>query len=126
MAMDIARTKEATVNDMKSLQKQGASARPHDTNIDAVKQNSKPKCGKCGKFPAQGTRCRKCNQWNHWEQVCRNKQTQDWRAKPSPRKQPEGWIPQKKTRCMLLERQSLTLMSCVLRQFTLTLPILIC
>ena len=77
------------------------------------------------KCPAQGTRCRKCNQWNHWEQVCRNKQTQtqDWRAKPSPRKQPEGWIPQKKqvkTRCMLLETQILTLMSCVLRQFTLT------
>ena len=101
-AMDIARTKEATVNDMKSLEQQGASARPHDTNIDAVKQNSNHKCGKCGlshgkKCPAHGTRCRKCNQWNHWEQVCRNKQIQDWRAKPSPRKQPEGWIPQKKT-----------------------------
>ncbi|XP_068757879.1 uncharacterized protein [Montipora capricornis] len=68
-AMDIARTKEATVNDMRSLEQQGASARPHDTNIDAVKQNSNPKCGKCGlshgkKCPAQGTRCRKCNQWN--------------------------------------------------------------
>ncbi|XP_029212518.2 uncharacterized protein LOC114976273 [Acropora millepora] len=100
-AMDIARTREATVNDMKSLEQQGASARPHDTNIDAVKQNSNHKCGKCGlshgkKCPAQGTRCRKCNQWNHWEQVCRNKQIRDWRAKPSPRKQPEGWIPQKK------------------------------
>ena len=101
--MDIARTKEATVNDMKSLQSnKGTAARLLDTNIDAVKQNSNPKCGKCGlshgkKCPAQGTRCRKCNQWNHWEQMCRNKQTQDWRAKPSPRKQPEGWIPQKKT-----------------------------
>ena len=95
-AMDIARRKEATVNDMKSLEQQGASAHPHDTNIDAVKQNSNLKCGKCGlshgkKCPAQeGTRRRTCNQWNHWEQVCRNKQTQDWRAKPSPRKQPEG------------------------------------
>ncbi|XP_015779930.1 PREDICTED: uncharacterized protein K02A2.6-like [Acropora digitifera] len=47
-AMDIARTKEATVNDMKSLEQQGASARPHDTNIGAVKQNSNHKCGKCG------------------------------------------------------------------------------
>ena len=73
-AMDIARTKEATVNDMKSLEQQGASARHHDTSIDAVKRNSNPKCGKRGlshgkRRPAQGTRCRKCNQWNHWEQV---------------------------------------------------------
>ena len=41
--MDIARTKEATVNDMKSPEQPGASARPHDTNIDALKQNSNPK-----------------------------------------------------------------------------------
>ena len=103
-AMDIARTREATVNDMKSLEQQGASAsiRSHDTNIDAVRQNSNPKCGKCGlshgkKCPAQGTRCRKCNQWNHWEQVCRNKQAQDQKAKPLPRKQPGKWMPQAKT-----------------------------
>ena len=42
-------------------------------------------------------RCRKCNQWNHWEQVYRNKQTQDKKAKPSLWKQTGGWIPQAKT-----------------------------
>ena len=48
--MDIARTREATVNDMKSLEQQGASAsvRSHDINIDAIRQNSNPRCGKCG------------------------------------------------------------------------------
>ena len=103
-AMDIARTREATVNDMKSLDQQGASApaRSHDTNVDAIRQNSNLRCGKCGlshekKCPAQGTRCRKCNQWNHWEQVCRNKQAQDRKAKPSLRKQPGGWIPHAKS-----------------------------
>ena len=42
-------------------------------------------------------RCRKCNQWNHWEQVCRNKQAHDRKAKPSLWKQTGGWIPQAKT-----------------------------
>ena len=48
--MDIARTREATVNDMKSLEQQGASAsvRSHDINIAAMRQNSNPRCGKCG------------------------------------------------------------------------------
>ena len=102
-AMDIARTMEATVSDIKSHEQRGAkaSARSHDSNIDAIRQNSNPRCGKCGlshgkKCPAQVTRCRKCNQWNHWEQVCRNKQAQDQKAKPSPRKQPGGWIPQQR------------------------------
>ena len=45
-AMDIARKKEATVNDMKSIeQQQGASASSRETNIDAINQN--PQCGKC-------------------------------------------------------------------------------
>ena len=103
-AMDIARAREAMVNDMKSLEQQGASAsiHSHDTNIDATRQTSNPKCDKCGlshgkKCPGQGTRCRKCNQWNHWEQVCRNKQARDQNAKPSPRKQPGRWMPQAKT-----------------------------
>ena len=39
-AMDLARTREATVNDMKSLVLQGAST--VETNIDAVRQNSNP------------------------------------------------------------------------------------
>ena len=47
-AMDIARTSEATVNDMKSLEQQGGSTCTHDTNIDAIKQNINPQCGKCG------------------------------------------------------------------------------
>ena len=46
--MDIARKREATVNDMKSLEQQGASVRDRETNIDAVKQNPNPQCGKCG------------------------------------------------------------------------------
>ena len=41
-AMDIARKGEATVNDMKSLGQQGASARSRETIIDAINQN--PKC----------------------------------------------------------------------------------
>ena len=78
--MDVARTREATVNDMKSLALQGAAA--VETNIDAIRQNANPQCGKCGlqhgkKCPAFGTRCRKCKQYNHWEQVCRSKQIQD-------------------------------------------------
>ena len=41
-AMDIARTREDAVIDMKSLEQRGASAsaRSHDTNIDAIRQNS--------------------------------------------------------------------------------------
>ena len=39
-AMDLARTREATVNDIKSLVLQGAST--VETNIDAVRQNSNP------------------------------------------------------------------------------------
>ena len=38
-AMDIARKREATVNDMKSLEQRGASARGCETNIDAITQN---------------------------------------------------------------------------------------
>jgi len=47
-AMDIARTRETTINDMKSPEKQGASVRTRDTNIDAIRQNPKPQCQKCG------------------------------------------------------------------------------
>ena len=84
-AMDIARTREATVNDMKSLAQQGAAA--VETNIDAVRQNANPQCGKCGlhhgkRCPAFGTRCRKCNKYNHWEQVCRNRRVQDKQSRP--------------------------------------------
>ena len=41
-AMDIARTREDAVIDMKSLEQRGASAsaRSHDTIIDAIRQNS--------------------------------------------------------------------------------------
>ena len=48
--MNIPRPREATVNDMKSLEQQGASAfvRSHDINIAAIRQNSNPRCGKCG------------------------------------------------------------------------------
>ena len=46
--MDIARKREATVNDMKSLKQQGASAHSHETNIDAIKENQNPQRGKCG------------------------------------------------------------------------------
>ena len=79
-AMDIARMREATVNDMKSLALQGAAA--VETNIDAIRQNANPQFGKCGlqhgkKCPAFGIRCRKCKQYNHWEQVCRSKRMQD-------------------------------------------------
>ena len=99
-AMDIARKREATVNDMKSLEQQGASARSRETNIGAINQN--PQCGKCGlnhgkKCSAQGTRCGKCNQWNHWEQVCRSKQTQDRKNKPPHRPPPESRKPQAKS-----------------------------
>ena len=38
-----------------------------------------------------------CNQWNDWEQVCRNKQAQDRKARLSVRKQPGGWILQANT-----------------------------
>ena len=44
-AIDIARKREATVNDMKSLEQQGASASSRETNIDAINQN--PQCEKC-------------------------------------------------------------------------------
>lgn len=83
-AMNIARKREATVHDIKSLEQQGASSvHSRETNIDAIRQNQNLQCGKCGlnhgktKCLAQGTRCRKCNQWNHWEQVQRYKQVQD-------------------------------------------------
>ena len=46
--MDIARKREATVNDMKSLEQQGASARGRETNIDAIRQNQNLQCGICG------------------------------------------------------------------------------
>lgn len=99
--MDIARTSEATINDMKSFEQQGAST--PETNIDAISQNSSSKFGKCGlnhgrKCPAYGARCRKCNQWNHWQQVCRNKQTQDRKTKTPFRQQFEEKKPQDKTR----------------------------
>ena len=48
-AMAIAKKRETTVNDMKSLawlEQQSASARSRETNIDAINQN--PQCGKCG------------------------------------------------------------------------------
>ena len=101
-AMDLARTREATINDMKSLALQGV-APANDTNIDAIRQNSNPQCGKCGlhhgkKCPAYGTRCRKCRQYNHWEQVCRSKQAQDRKSRPPPPQQFEGRRPQDKTR----------------------------
>jgi len=88
-----------TVNDMKSLEQQGASARGRETNVDAIRQNQNPQCGKCGlnhgkNCPAQGTRCRNCNQWNHWQHVCRKKQTTDRRNKPPPRPPPENRTPQ--------------------------------
>ena len=88
-AMDIARTRETTINDMKSLKQQSASVCDLDTNIDAIVQNPSLQCGKCGlshgtRYPAQGTSCTKCNQGNHLEQACKNKQTQDRRTKPSP------------------------------------------
>ena len=35
-AMDIARKREATVNDMKSLEQQSASVRSRETNVDAI------------------------------------------------------------------------------------------
>jgi len=47
-AMDIVSTRETTINDMKSPEKQGASVRTRDTNIDPIGQNPKPQCGKCG------------------------------------------------------------------------------
>ncbi|KAL9976365.1 hypothetical protein ACROYT_G013660 [Oculina patagonica] len=48
-AMDIARSREATpVNDMKYLELQGASAGTDEANIDAVREDSNPQCGKCG------------------------------------------------------------------------------
>ena len=61
--MGIATKREATVNDMKSLEQQGSSARKREINIDAMRQNQNPQCKK---YVAQGTRCRKCKQWNHW------------------------------------------------------------
>ena len=36
------------MNDMKSLEQQGGSTCTHDTNIDAIKRNINPQCGKCG------------------------------------------------------------------------------
>ena len=99
--MVIAKTREATVNDMKSLEQQGGSTCTRDNNIDAIKQNTNPQCGKCGlnhgkKCSLQSTRCRKCNQWNHWEQVCRNKQTRGRKTKFEPQRQPVGRNPQDK------------------------------
>ena len=98
--MDIARTREATVNDMKSLALQSASA--VETNIDAVRQSSNMQCGKWGlhhrkKCPAYGTRCRKCRQNNHWEQVCKNKQVQERQFRPLPQPLFEGQKVQDKT-----------------------------
>ena len=114
-AMDIARTREATINEMKCLEQQGASVLTRVTYIDDIRQTPSPQCGECrlshGKrCPTQGTGCRKCNQWNHWEQVCKNKQTQDCRTKLSRRKQPEAWKPQDKTsqsNVHVAERQAL-------------------
>ena len=39
---------QATVNSMKYLELQGASAGTNEANIDAVIQNANPQCGKCG------------------------------------------------------------------------------
>ena len=99
--MDLAKTREATGNDMKSLALQGASA--GQTNIDAVSQNSNPQCGKCGlhdgkKCPAYGTRCIKCRHYNHWKQVCRNKQFHDKQSRPPSQQQFEGRRSQDKAR----------------------------
>ena len=94
--MDIARTREVTVNDMKSLELQGASAGTGEANIDAVRQDSHPQCGKCGlhhgkECPAYGTRCRKWKQYNHWEQVCnRNKQAHGQQTRPPRQPQFDG------------------------------------
>ena len=99
--MDIARTREAAVNDMKSLEQRGGSTCTCHTNLDAIKQNINPQCGKCGlrdrkKCPVKRTRCRKCNQLNHWEQVCRKKQAKGWKTKFKPQRQSVGQNPQDK------------------------------
>ena len=82
-AMDIARTKEATIQHMEELTST-------NVNIDAswYHHNKKgssrssasntAKCGKCGlqhdrsKCPAHGSTCRTCGKQNHWQKVCRS------------------------------------------------------
>ena len=134
-AMDIARTREDAVIDMKSLEQRGASAsaRSHDTNIDAIRQNSTSDVENvvsAMKKSAQlkvegaesltsGTTGNKCAEINKHRT-----------RKPSlhfgsslgvgyhrPR--------QVRTRYTQLKRQIQTLMSCVLRQFRLTVPMLL-
>ena len=133
--MAIVRTREATVNDMKSLEQQSASAsaRSHDTNIDAFRQNSNPRCGKCGlshkksaQLKVQGaesvtseTTGNKCAEINKYRI---GKLSLHFRSslgvgyhRPIP----------VRTRYTQLNRQIQTLMSCVLRQFRLTLPMIL-
>lgn len=78
-AMDIARTKEATVRDMQLLASSTTSSKINDStaNIDAVKQPYVNNCQFCGsqhkprKCPAWGSTCAKCHGRNHWAVVCK-------------------------------------------------------
>ena len=129
-AMDLARTREATVSDMKSLVVQGAST--VEKNIDAVRQNSNPQSEKRGlhhgkRCPPYGTRCGKCRQYNHWVQVCRNKQVHDKQSRPPSQRLSEGEdhkTRQSKARYIQLMKQALVLRSCYSRASLLTVPTL--
>ena len=93
--MDIARTREA------KLEQQGASVRTRDTNIVAIRQNPSPQCEKCGLTHGKNAQPKALGVGSVTSGIIgskvKNKQTQDWRTKPSPRKQPETEKPQDKT-----------------------------
>ena len=78
VAIEIARSHEATSKHMKTLAG-GSKSHQEDRSIYAIrKEQEREFCHNCGKqhprgkCPAYGTSCRKCGKANHWQSVCRS------------------------------------------------------
>ena len=76
VAIEIARSHEATSKHMKTLVG-GSKSHQEDRSIDAIrKEHEREFCYNCGKqhlrnkCPAYGTSCRKCGKAYHWQSVC--------------------------------------------------------
>ncbi len=102
-ALNIARTEEATKQQLKDIGVQKQDEGKDGKQIDAMKsKSSSRKCSRCGKVhnfsprsacPAHNSTCDNCGKPNHWAIVCRSTTNEDTkkanRTKPSaaPRRQ---------------------------------------
>ena len=83
-AIDIARTGEATAEQLQDIRREAIvnvvsctnTKRPFVNNNNHNKQQ-RNSCGYCGlkdekaSCPAWGTKCRQCGKLNHWQKMCR-------------------------------------------------------